>query len=1035
MDSIELLKSISKSFFENDNEHIMYFSLSENLIDTYKSFVKPDELLLDLKEKIAPLAPFLDVIKSTDVSEADIKKHVYKLHYDFFSSYFNGCFVEERKEPVVFEELDYEKSRIRESIIKLLNEKFSGKVVVLNAQLMGEDAFRILHCLNENQCPGKFVFCFNSMELDNYSLSVRNFINCISGYNNYYSINSFEISEKIPQKADVPKKYSPEFLREILRSYRLFFDLEQALKLVNEIDENQLLCDFEINDIRKINFEMGIISLFSNDTDNASLYFNKVIENVLDDELTCYTLYLMAKVELLKNIKSVALKHVNRALIIAKEKNNSSIYALLETLNYNLSECLDSECSVKKYFEAIKLLDREGFVNNKIHTILTIPRDVIYDSDLRPKMIGQIEMARQEAEKLDNKFALSTACHWMGIIMTHEGKKNEALFWYENCLHLRKELGESVSITKITNGLAYNNLLDSKYQISYDLINNTIQNLLETHDYPEIVITLNNLARTCFYAKNFDIASKIFRTILNLFTIFDIANLSGNSFLPEYNDIAVYVAAVDYYKGEINRAKMNLYNVHNNGKKIGVIEKYIGTFLSACIELDDGKPDVAMQVMDEGIQDFLNEKINQEHQLVFMIYEFALCLLKNNFEAEAKKYFNDGYKIAKKKDLVHYTLGRDVIELEDYSRNILRFAPLNISLELLEEKAEKEKLINKLHKRLRDSQFLNRLVSTSATTTADVKFSGNIAQALFDYTMADAIYLGQKCQGEWIIDRSLLRVQFEEPAEDLWHKVARQKQLVNFIDFSNDYICAMINLSKFDYIGGIIIFIQKKNELSSEEKNILHVAASNIQAQFIMLKQNEYLSQISVTDQLSSLNNRRALQEHLSMESELIRRYEKKKHLYMREAISFLDLDNFKYYNDTFGHEAGDLLISCFARLLKRIYRRVDFVARFGGDEFVVMLPNTSCEEARRAAERLKEGLEQEQYFIPCLERHFEKEIFIPREKYIDFSMGICSNADNEDTSDLDETMTRADQALYYAKQHKKGSVVIWNEVEELKDE
>ena len=124
-----------------------------------------------------------------------------------------------------------------------------------------------------------------------------------------------------------------------------------------------------------------------------------------------------------------------------------------------------------EYFEAIKLLDREGFVNNKIHTILTIPRDVIYDSDLRPKMIGQIEMARQEAEKLDNKFALSTACHWMGIIMTHEGKKNEALFWYENCLHLRKELGESVSITKITNGLAYNNLLDSKYQISYDLIN------------------------------------------------------------------------------------------------------------------------------------------------------------------------------------------------------------------------------------------------------------------------------------------------------------------------------------------------------------------------------------------------------------------------------------------------------------------------------------------------------------------------------------------------------------------------------------
>ena len=57
----------------------------------------------------------------------------------------------------------------------------------------------------------------------------------------------------------------------------------------------------------------------------------------------------------------------------------------------------------------------------------------------------------------------------------------------------------------------------------------------------------------------------------------------------------------------------------------------------------------------------------------------------------------------------------------------------------------------------------------------------------------------------------------------------------------------------------------------------------------------------------------------------------------MYESIAFMDMDNFKYYNDTFGHEAGDLLISCMGKLLNEIFRKVDFVSRYGGDEFVIV--------------------------------------------------------------------------------------------------
>ena len=151
----------------------------------------------------------------------------------------------------------------------------------------------------------------------------------------------------------------------------------------------------------------------------------------------------------------------------------------------------------------------------------------------------------------------------------------------------------------------------------------------------------------------------------------------------------------------------------------------------------------------------------------------------------------------------------------------------------------------------------------------------------------------------------------------------------------------------------------------------------------------------------------------------------------MQDSIAFMDLDNFKYYNDTFGHEAGDLLISSFAKLLKEIYRKVDFVARFGGDEFVVVLPNTNCSEAACAAERLYEGLVKKEFFVPDLEKLLGKKIVIPEDKKLGFSMGISSNFDGADISDLDTTMTNADKALYYSKQHKKGSVTIWADIKD----
>jgi diguanylate cyclase (GGDEF)-like protein len=214
-----------------------------------------------------------------------------------------------------------------------------------------------------------------------------------------------------------------------------------------------------------------------------------------------------------------------------------------------------------------------------------------------------------------------------------------------------------------------------------------------------------------------------------------------------------------------------------------------------------------------------------------------------------------------------------------------------------------------------------------------------------------------------------------------------------------------------------------------EDINILSVGLSSLSSQLTILNQNEHLLMISSMDQLSKLKNRRALQEKLSTESEMIRRYQGKHSAHFQTSVTFIDLDHFKYYNDNYGHEAGDILIAEFSDLLKRIYRRVDFISRFGGDEFVILLPNTTDEEALRASDRLREGLEKANYFLPVLEKRLGIKLDVPKEHYINFSAGICSNFVVEDKTDMSSVMQNADKALFAAKNSGRSRTVLWTEM------
>lgn len=150
-------------------------------------------------------------------------------------------------------------------------------------------------------------------------------------------------------------------------------------------------------------------------------------------------------------------------------------------------------------------------------------------------------------------------------------------------------------------------------------------------------------------------------------------------------------------------------------------------------------------------------------------------------------------------------------------------------------------------------------------------------------------------------------------------------------------------------------------------------------------RQAEVLELTSRMDPLTGASNRRHLKEELEREMERARRG------HTPLTLAFVDLDHFKRFNDTFGHSAGDALLRELATSWRQALRPADVLARFGGEEFVVVFPDTGLDESRAAIERLRATVPQGQ---TC-------------------SVGITAMRENDTADGL---IGRADQALYRAK-------------------
>ncbi len=173
---------------------------------------------------------------------------------------------------------------------------------------------------------------------------------------------------------------------------------------------------------------------------------------------------------------------------------------------------------------------------------------------------------------------------------------------------------------------------------------------------------------------------------------------------------------------------------------------------------------------------------------------------------------------------------------------------------------------------------------------------------------------------------------------------------------------------------------------------------------------NEHLRLLSLEDSLLEIGNRRSLNMDMSHIETVSARVN------THYAIAMIDVDNFKNYNDHYGHQEGDKTLVSIVDSIKKNKRDEDRVYRYGGEEVLLLMPNTKLDEAKSALERIRKSIEQLEI------EHVKSEIGL-----VTVSVGLASS----EKHNWKETVKLADQALYKAKKNGKNQTCIVEEAED----
>ncbi len=254
-------------------------------------------------------------------------------------------------------------------------------------------------------------------------------------------------------------------------------------------------------------------------------------------------------------------------------------------------------------------------------------------------------------------------------------------------------------------------------------------------------------------------------------------------------------------------------------------------------------------------------------------------------------------------------------------------------------------------------------------------------------------------------------------AESFCDNVIRNKKMLKVPNALNDNYwrnTKEINLGMISYLGypilwpsgnpfgTICVLDNKENHYKREYELLIEKFKDLIERELEIIEKNQALRLVTELDSFTRILNRHTFFEKATVE---LNRSIRHQHDY---SLLLLDLDEFKTINDTFGHQAGDEVLLKFTEITQQQIRASDLFGRYGGEEFILALPETDYFSAKLLASRIREAIERQPVFY--------------ENKSISFTVSIGVSVITGDT-EVSSMLGRADQALYRAKKSGRNKV------------
>lgn len=598
------------------------------------------------------------------------------------------------------------------------------------------------------------------------------------------------------------------------------------------------------------------------------------------------------------------------------------------------------------------------------------------------------ESAKVFRKERDN-FHLMLYYHLLANIFVALGEKDKAI---ESDLKALK-IGKAIStpnISHIYNSLSHVFYTTDNFKKALYFSEKSLKESIKELDVKEICMTLVNIAYIYLITNNYSQANDVLDVLM------EVKRKAGIQTLPIHSNVKLWVMDI-YVKRQIGRPskfskdlflfpKDELGGIDDEGKGF----YYWGlSMLSDCV---DEKIDLLKTSLDYLVR---NEFKYIE---VKVLRDLLNCLNLKGRLKESREIRERFLKSRNDHPLYPVILDTD--------KEVVKLRRINIPKELMIQQASYQNQMIYLQNRKNDLRFLNKLQKILLSENSEEEVIDKVINIIKNTFLVERVAFFDKEKSEI----------FSVPA-------LTEEEKRNLVDLMKDKAaegCVSTGLlPRFTYVhpisftsgevkGYLMLESSNKEYLVEDELPVIRVSALLISSKLEIIRNSARLEKLAKIDFLTGVLSRPEVDNILMREVERCRRVPG-----YCFSLALIDLDNFKYYNDTFGHMVGDAILREFGRLLSQSVRKVDFVGRFGGDEFVVIMPYTTREKGLIAAKRWMKIFET-QFYRDVILAHGKGEVSIPNDKELGMSIGVSDIV--EANYDIENLFRMADERLYISK-------------------